>query len=142
MSEQLIHTTVLLHETVEMLPLAEGKLFVDCTMGGGGHSSLILQSSDAHLIAVDKDEQAFGYAKQKLAPYEDRITFVKSDFKDIKSVLAARGITQIDGAVLDLSLPAKLPEAPVTPFPATMRILAGPAAKSPVRICETRVFAS
>lgn len=104
MSEQLIHTTVLLHETVEMLPLAEGKLFVDCTMGGGGHSSLILQSSDAHLIAVDKDEQAFGYAKQKLAPYEDRITFVKSDFKDIKSVLAARGITQIDGAVLDLGV--------------------------------------
>jgi len=104
MSEQLIHTTVLLHETVEMLPLAEGKLFVDCTMGGGGHSSLILQSSDAHLIAVDKDEQAFGYAKQKLAPYEDRVTFVKSDFKDIKSVLAARGITQIDGAVLDLGV--------------------------------------
>ncbi len=104
MSEQLKHTTVLLEETVEKLPLESGKIFVDCTMGGGGHSEQILRRSKARLIAIDKDEQAFFYAKQRLQAYMDRVVFVKSDFKEIKQVLENLQISQIDGAVMDLGV--------------------------------------
>ena len=104
MSTAFTHTTVLLEETVAQLPLATGKIFVDGTMGGGGHSERILQCSQAELIAVDKDDQAFGYAKARLEAYEKRVTFVKSDFKEIKEILQQLNIAQIDGMVLDLGV--------------------------------------
>jgi 16S rRNA (cytosine1402-N4)-methyltransferase len=104
MSTTFTHTTVLLEETVAQLPLATGKIFVDGTMGGGGHSERILQCSQAELIAVDKDDQAFGYAKARLEAYEKRVTFVKSDFKEIKEILQQLNIAQIDGMVLDLGV--------------------------------------
>lgn len=104
MSTAFTHTTVLLEETVAQLPLATGKIFVDGTMGGGGHSERILQCSQAELIAIDKDDQAFGYAKARLEAYEKRVTFVKSDFKEIKEILQQLNIAQIDGMVLDLGV--------------------------------------
>lgn len=104
MSQEFTHTTVLLEETVAQLPLTRGKVFVDCTMGGGGHSERILQQSQGRLIAIDKDDQAFLYARKRLAPYADRVTFVKSDFHDIKRVLQEQGIAAVDGIVVDLGV--------------------------------------
>lgn len=104
MSQEFTHTTVLLEETVAQLPLACGKVFVDCTMGGGGHSERILQLSTGRLIAIDKDDQAFLYARKRLAPYADRITFVKSDFHDIKRVIQEQGVVWVDGIVVDLGV--------------------------------------
>ena len=104
MSQEFTHTTVLLEETVAQLPLARGKVFVDCTMGGGGHSERILQQSQGRLIAIDKDDQAFLYARKRLAPYADRVTFVKSDFHDIKRVLQEQGVAAVDGIVVDLGV--------------------------------------
>ena len=104
MSQEFTHTTVLLEETVAQLPLACGEVFVDCTMGGGGHSERILQLSTGRLIAIDKDDQAFLYARKRLAPYADRITFVKSDFHDIKRVIQEQGIVGVDGIVVDLGV--------------------------------------
>lgn len=104
MSQEFTHTTVLLEETVAQLPLACGEVFVDCTMGGGGHSERILQLSTGRLIAIDKDDQAFLYAIKRLAPYADRITFVKSDFHDIKRVIQEQGIVGVDGIVVDLGV--------------------------------------
>ena len=104
MSAEFTHTTVLLEETVAQLPLKTGKIFVDGTMGGGGHSERILQCSQAKLIAVDKDDQAFGYAKKRLEAYGDRVVFVKNDFKEIKKILEQLNIAQIDGMVLDLGV--------------------------------------
>lgn len=104
MSQEFTHTTVLLEETVAQLPLACGEVFVDCTMGGGGHSERILQLSTGRLIAIDKDDQAFLYARKRLAPYADRITFVKSDFHDIKRVIQEQGIAGVDGIVVDLGV--------------------------------------
>lgn len=104
MSQEFTHTTVLLEETVAQLPLARGKVFVDCTMGGGGHSERILQQSQGRLIAIDKDDQAFLYAGKRLAPYADRVTFVKSDFHDIKRVLQEQGVAAVDGIVVDLGV--------------------------------------
>lgn len=104
MSQEFTHTTVLLEETVAQLPLACGEVFVDCTMGGGGHSERILQLSTGRLIAIDKDDQAFLYARKRLAPYADRIIFVKSDFHDIKRVIQEQGIVGVDGIVVDLGV--------------------------------------
>ena len=104
MIQEFTHTTVLLEETVAQLPLARGKVFVDCTMGGGGHSERILQQSQGRLIAIDKDDQAFLYARKRLAPYADRVTFVKSDFHDIKRVLQEQGVAAVDGIVVDLGV--------------------------------------
>ncbi len=104
MSQEFTHTTVLLEETVAQLPLACGEVFVDCTMGGGGHSERILQLSTGRLIAIDKDDQAFLYARKRLAPYADRITFVKSDFHDIKRVIQEQGVVGVDGIVVDLGV--------------------------------------
>lgn len=104
MSQEFTHTTVLLEETVAQLPLACGEVFVDCTMGGGGHSERILQLSTGRLIAIDKDDQAFLYARKRLAPYADRVTFVKSDFHDIKRVIQEQGVVGVDGIVVDLGV--------------------------------------
>ncbi len=98
------HTTVLLHETVNSLPLETGKIFVDCTLGGGGHSLEILKSSEARLIAIDKDEYAIDYSKERLKEYSDRITFVRSDFREIRKVLEDLGIEKVDGLIADLGV--------------------------------------
>ncbi len=98
------HTTVLLHETVNSLPLETGKIFVDCTLGGGGHSLEILKSSEARLIAIDKDEYAIDYSKERLKEYSDRITFVRSDFREIRKVLEDLGVEKVDGVIADLGV--------------------------------------
>jgi len=98
------HTTVLLHETVNSLPLETGKIFVDCTLGGGGHSLEILKSSEARLIAIDKDEYAIDYSKERLKEYSDRITFVRSDFREIRKVLEDLGVEKVDGLIADLGV--------------------------------------
>jgi 16S rRNA (cytosine1402-N4)-methyltransferase len=98
------HTTVLLLETVNSLPLETGKIFVDCTLGGGGHSLEILKSSEARLIAIDKDEYAIDYSKERLKEYSDRITFVRSDFREIRKVLEDLGVEKVDGLIADLGV--------------------------------------
>ncbi len=98
------HTTVLLHETVNSLPLETGKIFVDCTLGGGGHSLEILRSSKARLIAIDKDEFALEYSKERLKEYSDRVTFIRSDFREIRKVLTELGIEKVDGLIADLGV--------------------------------------
>ncbi len=102
----LAHKTVLLEEAVSFLPVGRGKLFVDGTLGGGGHAERILQRSHGRLIGVDKDEQAIEYARRCLLPYQDRVTFVRDDFKNIKAVLSSLSVTEIDGAILDLGVSA------------------------------------
>ena len=101
------HTTVLLHETVNSLPLETGKIFVDCTLGGGGHSLEILKSSEARLIAIDKDEYAIDYSKERLKEYSDRITFVRSDFLGVSSFQLddeSRGFSYMKDSPIDMRM--------------------------------------
>ncbi len=81
------HVSVLFRQSLEALPLEEGRLFIDGTLGGGGHSEGILKASKGRLIAIDKDIDAIERCKVRLAPYEDRVTFVHDDFKNITSIL-------------------------------------------------------
>ena len=98
------HISVLKEEALQGLNLADGKVYVDCTLGGGGHSLEILRRCDSRLIAVDKDETALAYCRSKFSEYEDRVTFVKSDFKDAEDILERAGVSQVDGVLMDLGV--------------------------------------
>ncbi|TKC18566.1 16S rRNA (cytosine(1402)-N(4))-methyltransferase RsmH [Robertmurraya kyonggiensis] len=112
------HTTVLLHETVEGLNIKPDGIYVDCTMGGAGHSSLILSklSSKGRLFAFDQDEIAIANAKEKLALYGDRITMIKSNFLHLKEELAAHGVEKVDGILYDLGVSSPQLDTPERGF--------------------------
>ncbi|AZR73044.1 16S rRNA (cytosine(1402)-N(4))-methyltransferase [Anoxybacter fermentans] len=99
-----IHLPVLLEETIEYLQIKEDGIYVDCTVGGAGHSLKIVQSlgPKGHLIGIDQDENAIKRAKERLAPYSDRVTLVKDNFKNLKKVLYYRGFEEVDGILFDL----------------------------------------
>ncbi|OLO40789.1 16S rRNA (cytosine(1402)-N(4))-methyltransferase [Alkalihalophilus pseudofirmus] len=100
------HITVLKEESVNGLNIKEDGIYVDCTLGGGGHSELILSklNSDGHLFAFDQDDVALANAKEKLSKYEGQFTLIKSNFRYIKEELQARGIEQVDGVLFDLGV--------------------------------------
>ena len=95
------HYTVMLNEAVDALECQDGKIYVDCTLGGGGHSELILKriSPNGHLIAFDIDDEAIAHAKERLKEYKN-LTIVKSSYTNIKSELAKLGIEKITGGVI------------------------------------------
>ena len=100
------HVSVLLNECIEALQIKGNGIYVDGTMGGGGHSYEIAKRLDqgGRLICIDQDENAHMAAKVKLAPFLDRITFVKNNFGNIKAILDELGIDRIDGMLLDIGV--------------------------------------
>ncbi|MGG0717799.1 16S rRNA (cytosine(1402)-N(4))-methyltransferase RsmH [Robertmurraya massiliosenegalensis] len=112
------HTTVLLHETVDGLNINPDGIYVDCTMGGAGHSSLILSklSSKGKLYAFDQDDIAIANAKEKLAQYGEQITIIKSNFLYLKEELAKRGVDQVDGILYDLGVSSPQLDTPERGF--------------------------
>lgn len=97
------HTTVLKTETVDGLSVRSGGLYVDMTLGGGGHSEEILRRG-GRVIGIDQDTAALSAAKKRLAPFGEAFTAVKSNFSQIKSVLSALGIETVDGILADLGV--------------------------------------
>lgn len=100
------HTTVLLKETVDGLNIRPDGIYVDCTLGGAGHSEYLVSqlSDEGRLICFDQDQIAIDNAKERLAPYLDRVTFVHSNFRYIQQELNALGITKVDGILYDLGV--------------------------------------
>ena len=99
--EEFKHYTVMKNEAVDALECTNGKVYVDCTLGGGGHSELILKRicPDGRLIAFDIDEDAITAATERLKDYKN-LTIVKSSYTNIKQVLKNLGIEKIDGGIL------------------------------------------
>jgi 16S rRNA (cytosine1402-N4)-methyltransferase len=98
------HETVLLNEAVASLQLKKAGIYVDGTLGGGGHSKLILnQLKNGFLYAFDQDQFAIDYAKDVLKAYKN-FEIIKSNFRDIKNQLNQRNIEKVDGILLDLGL--------------------------------------
>lgn len=95
------HYTVMKNEAVDALECKNGLLYVDCTLGGGGHSELILQriAPDGKLIAFDIDKDAINAASERLKEYKN-LTIVKSSYTNIKQVLKDLGIEKITGGIL------------------------------------------
>ncbi|MCI8336713.1 MAG: 16S rRNA (cytosine(1402)-N(4))-methyltransferase RsmH [Peptococcaceae bacterium] len=100
------HISVLLEETVDMLLPQQGKVFVDCTMGGAGHSRYLLEQSapNGKLIAIDQDGEACAEGKRRLAEFGDRVEIVQANFSELSTVLAERGISGVDGIMMDLGV--------------------------------------
>jgi 16S rRNA (cytosine1402-N4)-methyltransferase len=112
------HTTVLLHETVDGLNIRPDGIYVDCTLGGAGHSEYLVQqlSEKGHLYCFDQDETALGHAKEKLKDYLDKITFIHANFKFIKEELEMRGVTKVDGILYDLGVSSPQLDTPERGF--------------------------
>ena len=104
--EMFNHTTVLLKEAVDGLNIKPDGIYVDCTLGGAGHSELIAKSlsGQGRLISFDQDETALKHAEKKLEPYMDKVTLINSNFVYLDEKLAEIGITKIDGILYDLGV--------------------------------------
>jgi len=97
------HEPVLLAETLALLAPAPGKLFVDGTLGGGGHTEAFLKAG-AKVIGIDQDPQALAFAGERLAAFSDRFQPVRANFSEITDVLDRLGIPAVDGALLDIGV--------------------------------------
>lgn len=97
------HVTVLLHETVDMLAPAPGKFIVDCTLGGGGHTELLLEQG-ATVWGIDRDPDARRAAALKLARFGSRFKVLAGNFQDVESILAQQSISRVDGLLADLGV--------------------------------------
>lgn len=99
------HITVLKKEAVKGLHIKEDGIYVDCTLGGAGHSEEILkQLTTGHLFAFDQDETAIRHAKERLQSYEGKFTIIKSNFRYLKEELQKKGIEKVDGVLFDLGV--------------------------------------
>jgi len=99
--EDFKHYTVMKYEAVDALQCQDGKIYVDCTLGGGGHSELILKriSPNGRLISFDVDDDAIKAASERLKDYKN-LTIVKNSYANIKEVMKDLGIEKITGGVL------------------------------------------
>ena len=96
------HKTVLLQETVDLLRVEPGKLFIDATLGGGGLAKAILDKG-GKLLGIDLDDDALSYSGKLLKDYDDKV-LVKGNFKDIDEIASKHGFQKIEGIVVDLGL--------------------------------------
>ncbi|MBD3106829.1 16S rRNA (cytosine(1402)-N(4))-methyltransferase RsmH [Bacillus sp. AGMB 02131] len=112
------HITVLLKETVDGLKINPDGVYVDCTLGGAGHSEYLLSqlSGNGKLYAFDQDITAINNAKVKLKDYEGKVEFIQSNFKYIKDELHARGVFEVDGILYDLGVSSPQLDTPERGF--------------------------
>ncbi len=95
----------MLDESIDSLNIKQEGIYVDCTLGGGGHSSKILDglNNTGRLIGIDQDQYAIDYCRQKFSGY-DNISFVQDNFKNIDLILKMIGIEKVDGILMDLGV--------------------------------------
>ena len=100
------HKSVLLQECIDALNIRPDGIYLDGTLGGAGHSSQIAcrLTEGGRLIGVDRDRTALAAAKERLAPYADRVTLVHSNFAEIDAILDSLGIPAVDGMLFDLGV--------------------------------------
>lgn len=99
------HKSVLLEETIENLNIKPEGIYVDGTLGGGGHSyEIAKQLTSGRLIGIDQDEAAIAAAGERLQEFEDKVTIVRSNYSEIKKVLKSLNIDHVDGILLDLGV--------------------------------------
>ena len=99
------HVPVLLNECIECLNIKEGGIYVDGTLGGGGHSSCVLKrlNNTGKLIGIDRDSEALAHTSERLKEYSN-VIYVKDNHENIKNILIDLGIEEVDGMLLDLGV--------------------------------------
>lgn len=111
------HYSVLLNEAVDGLNIKENGIYVDCTLGGAGHSLEILKKlKTGKLYAFDQDSVAIENAKKKLSDYKDKVVFIKSNFENLKEELKKLEITSVDGVLYDLGVSSPQLDTPERGF--------------------------
>ena len=98
----ILHEPVLSLEIVDQLTPAGRGLFVDCTVGTGGHTEALLEAGAARVLGLDRDAEVLPLARERLAVWGDRVELVHADYRRFEQVLEQRGIEQLDGALADL----------------------------------------
>lgn len=109
------HEPILAHEVLAAMAPVAGKQIFDGTLGGGGHSELLLKHG-AHVIGCDQDQDALEYAQARLAGFEDAFLPVRGNFKDIDLILDGLGIGGVDGILLDLGVSSRQLDNPERGF--------------------------
>lgn len=101
-----LHTSVMVEEVLQYLNPKEGGIYVDCTLGTGGHSLAILKKTGgkARIIGIDWDEEAIEISSQRLREYKEKITVRRGNFAEISKILKDEGIKTVDGFIYDLGL--------------------------------------
>ena len=101
----MVHEPVLVAETIDLLAPERGGLFVDATLGAGGHSAAILAASpEARVLGIDRDGEILPAARVRLEPFGDRVEFVQRRYDELESVLEERGVDRVDGILADLGV--------------------------------------
>jgi 16S rRNA (cytosine1402-N4)-methyltransferase len=98
------HEPVMVPQVLTLLAPARGGLFVDCTVGLGGHGRALLEAGASRLLGLDRDQAALAVASETLAAFRDRVELVHADYRDLDRVLDERGIGGVDGALADLGV--------------------------------------
>lgn len=101
-----VHYSVLLQETIENLNIKEDGIYVDGTLGGGGHALEVVKrlSDKGRFFGIDQDDAAIRAAGERLKEYEDKITLIRSNYCNMQNVLEQQGVDKVDGIVLDLGV--------------------------------------
>jgi 16S rRNA (cytosine1402-N4)-methyltransferase len=144
-----IHEPVMVAEVLEHLEPARGGVFVDCTLGLGGHSRALLDAGASRLIGIDRDPAALEQARGALSAYADRVELVHGDYRGIDAILEARGIAEVNGVLADLGVSSMQLDAPGRGFsfrrdePLDMRMdtTAGPTAAEAIHDADERALA-
>lgn len=103
--DDLKHYSVMLHESIDLLNIKPDGIYVDATLGGGGHSLEIVKNlSTGHLYAIDQDDYALNKSHERLKDYLDKVTFIKGNFENIKTLLNDLNVSKVDGIVYDLGV--------------------------------------
>ncbi|UAS25974.1 16S rRNA (cytosine(1402)-N(4))-methyltransferase RsmH [Staphylococcus pseudintermedius] len=112
------HISVLLKETIDQLNIKEDGVYVDCTLGGAGHSQYLLNqlSDEGRLIAIDQDMTAINHAKEKLQQDLHKVTFVHNNFRNLANILAELNIDKVDGILYDLGVSSPQLDVPERGF--------------------------
>jgi 16S rRNA (cytosine1402-N4)-methyltransferase len=107
-----VHEPVMVAEVLDHLAPSRGGVFVDCTVGLGGHARALLDAGATRLIGIDRDTDALARAGEALTEFGDRVSLVHGDYRSLVEVLDARGIDRVDGVLVDLGVSSMQLDAP------------------------------
>lgn len=112
------HQAVMLKEVLWWLNIREGDVYIDCTVGAGGHSKAILEKMQGkvRIIGIDQDEEALKIARQELKEYEEQVTLIKANFKDLPQILKEQNVGWPAGIIYDLGLSSMQLDSPERGF--------------------------